>query len=301
MDNIESIIEITRKLLGRTDPFGKPDSNYRRALREVIMETDYSTASGILRAEMDASSAVQTSTDGNDSEPSLLGRNGHELTTQEKMLRDHLHVQYGGDELWMIVKAGFRRSYDLGRQDALEIAKEVLGDREEDLADVETTTDDRVSVIFGPDTSNDWNVTPEYNMMFLRQVTNHLNALLLVKRWVCLNDILSELGLAITLEGFEKIWSADDGDIIQISFPFNTEGSIELSIGKASKPRLTQTSAPVALVALLGHPANEKYVVKTQDGQWRDVETGEVVNDEDFRSGWVPYFADLETFAPIEP
>lgn len=48
----------------------------------------------------------------------------------------------------------------------------------------------------------------------------------------------------------------------------------------------TQTSAPHGSIGTIGHPGNQVYVVKTQLGAWRYVDTGRLVEDEDFRAGW---------------
>ena len=48
----------------------------------------------------------------------------------------------------------------------------------------------------------------------------------------------------------------------------------------------TQISAPVGSYGTLGHPGNKIYITKTSSGDWRYVDTGHLVEDEDFRAGW---------------
>lgn len=51
---------------------------------------------------------------------------------------------------------------------------------------------------------------------------------------------------------------------------------------------MNQHEAPAYTVATIGHPANGIAIVKTQQGFWRYVESGEIVDNEDFRAGWLP-------------
>lgn len=51
---------------------------------------------------------------------------------------------------------------------------------------------------------------------------------------------------------------------------------------------MNQHEAPAYTVATIGHPNNGIVIVKTQQGYWRYVESGEIVDSEDFRSGWQP-------------
>jgi hypothetical protein len=47
------------------------------------------------------------------------------LSDQEKRLRDWLLEHPGGSEMWLIVKGGFRKSYDLGLADAPRVSPSV--------------------------------------------------------------------------------------------------------------------------------------------------------------------------------
>lgn len=49
------------------------------------------------------------------------------LTDNEKELRDWLRGQPGGDRWWLIVKAGFRASYKVGLQEAVQALDELPG------------------------------------------------------------------------------------------------------------------------------------------------------------------------------
>jgi len=49
---------------------------------------------------------------------------------------------------------------------------------------------------------------------------------------------------------------------------------------------MNQHEAPAYTVATIGHPGNGIAIVKSQQGFWRYVESGEIVADEDFRGGW---------------
>jgi hypothetical protein len=52
---------------------------------------------------------------------------------------------------------------------------------------------------------------------------------------------------------------------------------------------MNQHQAPTGTVATLGHPANRCLIVKSTTGRWRYVDTGDLVDDEDFRAGWDIY------------
>jgi hypothetical protein len=49
---------------------------------------------------------------------------------------------------------------------------------------------------------------------------------------------------------------------------------------------MNQHEAPYGTVATLGHPSNEILIVKTRGDDWRYVNNGRIVDDEDFRAGW---------------
>lgn len=51
----------------------------------------------------------------------------------------------------------------------------------------------------------------------------------------------------------------------------------------------SQHEPPAFTLATIGHPANGRVIVKTEDGYWRNVHDGRVVADEDFRAGWQPF------------
>jgi hypothetical protein len=61
---------------------------------------------------------------------------------------------------------------------------------------------------------------------------------------------------------------------------------------------MTQTTAPVGTVATLGHPANRILIVKTSAGFWRYVDSGGIVDGEDFRAGWDIYTPDVSPHPP---
>jgi len=52
---------------------------------------------------------------------------------------------------------------------------------------------------------------------------------------------------------------------------------------------MNQNTAPVGMIATIGHPANNVLIVKTSYGFWRYVDSGKIVDDEDFRAGWDDY------------
>lgn len=49
---------------------------------------------------------------------------------------------------------------------------------------------------------------------------------------------------------------------------------------------MTQGQAPYGTFGTIGHPANKSYIVKTSFERGRRVNTGDLVDDEDFRAGW---------------
>lgn len=49
---------------------------------------------------------------------------------------------------------------------------------------------------------------------------------------------------------------------------------------------MTQSEAPEGTVAIIGHPGNRRLIVKTKMGWWRHVDSGDVVDREDFSAGW---------------
>lgn len=148
----------------------------------------------------------------------------------------------------------------------------------------ESNTDAPVEAIFSFDTSKDWTPIPEYNLMFLRQVETNMHELLRSRKHVFLNEVFDALGIKRTSEG-------------AIVLKFNVDGVIWDKID--AKPILTPSNAPVALVALLGDPSNECYIIKGHDEKWHLITSGDVVNDEDLQVGWTPYFANLEGFQDV--
>jgi len=63
----------------------------------------------------------------------------------------------------------------------------------------------QVSAIFGP-ASHHWKHIFEYNMMFLRQVENHLNNKLVTQGHLFLNEVYDEIGLKRTVQGQKVGW-----------------------------------------------------------------------------------------------
>jgi hypothetical protein len=49
---------------------------------------------------------------------------------------------------------------------------------------------------------------------------------------------------------------------------------------------MIQSEPPYGSVATIGHPGNGTFIVKTSYGRWRRVDSGELVDNEDFRAGW---------------
>lgn len=66
---------------------------------------------------------------------------------------------------------------------------------------------------FNEDNPN-WKTTPEYNVMFLRQVQNYVNDRLRSKGYISLNDVYKELGFEETTAGqmVGWVWKRADGD-----------------------------------------------------------------------------------------
>ena len=53
-----------------------------------------------------------------------------------------------------------------------------------------------------------------------------------------------------------------------------------------SSDRITRDNAPEGTFGTIGHPENNRYIVKTSNGRWRYTETGMFVDSEEFRGGW---------------
>lgn len=66
---------------------------------------------------------------------------------------------------------------------------------------------------FNEDNPN-WQTTPEYNVMFLRQVQNYVNDRLRSRGYISLNDVYKELGFEETTAGqvVGWVWKREDGD-----------------------------------------------------------------------------------------
>lgn len=64
---------------------------------------------------------------------------------------------------------------------------------------------------FGEDNEN-WKTTPEYNIMFLRQVQQYLNDMLRARGYVLLNEAYKELGFHQTTEGAVVGWVSSKHD-----------------------------------------------------------------------------------------
>jgi hypothetical protein len=82
-----------------------------------------------------------------------------------------------------------------------------------------------------------WRATPEYNVMFLRQVENYLNQKLRVRGHMLLPEVLEELGFPVTLGDEIRGWIYANGDVIDFgiweddkvfSFAIGQEDSITL-------------------------------------------------------------------------
>lgn len=165
----------------------------------------------------------------------------------------------------------------------------------------ETTTDDSLTTLhFAEDTSSEWKSTSEFNRMFIRQVGSYLGEVLKKRGMICLNDVRLELGMEVDREGYRVVWSTERGDILKWEVDDSSNFGIDITVGIAPKKVLTQSNAPVALVALLGYPDNKRFIVKNQRHEWIDIESGDIIDHEDFRAGWLPYFADIEMFEPVE-
>lgn len=66
--------------------------------------------------------------------------------------------------------------------------------------------------MFAPDTTNEWQATPEYNMFFIRCQQNFLNDRLRARGHVTLNDAYDALGLDRTNDGMVVGWVKGNGD-----------------------------------------------------------------------------------------
>lgn len=75
--------------------------------------------------------------------------------------------------------------------------------------------------------NRNWHGNPEYNDIFLQAQENYLNALLQVKKFIVVNEVMELLGFDRSVQGMVYGW--EQGDKIELIFHEMSYGSIQIS------------------------------------------------------------------------